>query len=510
MKKPNLVFLSLAFSFYFFAQITSAAEPIRFKVGLDPSLGQSQPVSGRLLIFMTANQKPLETIEPDFLNPQSVFATGMEIKNLEQGKIIEINSDSRETFPAAFSTAPAGDYQIMALLDENHSYTYNGMGADDLYSSVIKISLPLTNAPPELIFSKKVPERTPDVPANVKIIEFVSPALSAFWGRPIKMQASVILPPSYDLSKSQKFPTVYNIHGYGGTHLGPIRGAAQLTKAMSDGKRPEMIYVYLNANCPLGHHVFADSANNGPWGRALTTEFIPDLEKQFRMDGKTSGRFLTGHSSGGWSTLWLQVNYPDVFGGTWSTSPDPVDFHSFTGPDLTLVTPQNFFHGADGKPYNLIRDQGKEIMSFEDYGRLERAEGYYGGQMASFEAVFGPKGDDGQPMPLFDRDTGRIDPVVQKAWGKYNISQILQDNWKTLGPKLKGKIHIIVGTADTFHLDEAVRLLDAKLKSLGSDAKIQYLEGRTHFDLYRDGLSDRIASEMYAVARPRAKVAATN
>jgi hypothetical protein len=110
-------------------------------------------------------------------------------------------------------------------------------------------------------------------------------------------------------------------------------------------------------------------------------------------------------------------------------------------------------------------------------------------------------------MQLFDFDTGRIDPVVQKAWQKYNISKLLIDNWKTLGPKLRGKIHIIVGTADTFHLDEAVRLLDAELKKLGSDARIEYLEGKTHFDLYQNGLADRIANEMYSVARPKRKAA---
>ncbi|MEP6925934.1 MAG: alpha/beta hydrolase [Pyrinomonadaceae bacterium] len=489
--------------------LTIAAEPLRFKIALDPTLSEpGQAVSGRLLIFMTAKTKPLDVIEPDFLNPEAVFVSGIEITNLEPGKSIEINPDVL-SFPKSFSAAPAGGYQVMALLDTNHSYTYDGMGEGDLYSNVVKINLPIANTVQELILNEKVPGKTMAVPENVKFINFESPALSAFWGRPIIMKASVVLPPNYDKSKSETYPTVYNVHGYGGNHLGPLRGVSEMQVAMSAGKRPEMIYVYLNANNSLGHHVFADSANNGPWGRALTTELIPYLEKQFRMDAKVSGRFLTGHSSGGWSTLWLQVNYPDVFGGTWSTSPDPVDFHSFTGPDLTLSTPQNFFHGADGKPYNLIRDQGKDIMSFEEYARLERATGYYGGQLASFEAVFSPKGDDGQPMTLFDRDTGRIDPIVQKAWGKYDISRILQDNWKTLEPKLKGKIHIVVGTADTFHLDEAVRLLDAKLKALGSDAKIEYIEGRTHFDLYRDGLSDRIANEMYAIARPKAKIAAT-
>ena len=65
----------------------------------------------------------------------------------------------------------------------------------------------------------------------------------------------------------------------------------------------------------------------------------------------------------------------------------------------------------------------------------------------------------------------------------------------------------MVGTADTFHLDESVRLLDAELKKLGSDAHIAYLEGRSHFDIYKDGLGDKIAQEMYSVARPKAKSA---
>jgi len=328
--------------------------------------------------------------------------------------------------------------------------------------------------------------------------------LSAFWGRPITMKATVILPPSYNKT-TQRYPTVYNVSGYGGTHLNALRGAAAREKEMLDGKRPEMINVYLEAQVPLGHSVFADSANNGPWGTVLEKEFIPYLEKQFRMDAKPSGRFLTGHSSGGWTTMWVMVTHPDFFGGTWSTSPDPVDFRNFTGPDITKTTPQNVYTDASGKEYNLVRDQGKELMTLRQYAQQERVLGYYGGQFGSFNAVFSPKGDDGQPMKLFDVDTGRIDPFVQKEWQKYNISRLLIDNWKTLGPKLKGKIHIFVGTADTFHLDEAVRLLDAELKKLGSDAKIEYIEGRTHFNLYDGGLADRIAKEMYAVARPAAK-----
>ena len=77
---------------------------------------------------------------------------------------------------------------------------------------------------------------------------------------------------------------------------------------------------------------------------------------------------------------------------------------------------------------------------------------------------------------------------------------------------MKGKLHIVVGTADTFHLNEAVELLDAELKKLGSDAKIEYIPRKTHFDLYTVGddqgaLLKRIQWEMYKVARPNVKAA---
>ena len=151
---------------------------------------------------------------------------------------------------------------------------------------------------------------------------------------------------------------------------------------------------------------------------------------------------------------------------------------------------------------------GREVATLKQFAQQEIVLGEYGGQMQSFNAVFSPKGPDGRPMELYDFKTGRIDPFVAKAWEKYDISRLLRDNWSTLGPKLKGKLHIYVGTADTFHLDEPLRLLDAELKKLGSDAKIEYLEGRTHFDLYKDGLANKIAFEMYKVARPNAKAAA--
>ena len=501
----RLISLSFLLCVALCASFVEARGAVHFRVTLEASLATGgQPISGRLLIFMTKSDKPLDMIGVDFTNPNAVWIAAEEISDLQLRKTVDLNADDL-AFPGGFSTAPAGEYQIMALLDRDHSYTYfNNAGPGDLYSAVVKANMPADET--ALTLSKVVGERKVNIPSNVRVVEFESPMLSQFWGRPIKMQASVVLPPSYDKSSTQRYPTVYSIHGYGGDHLG-LGGVPAMTKAMSDGTWPEMIYVYLDAHCPMGHHVFADSVNNGPWGTALVKEFIPYLEKQFRMDARPSGRFLTGHSSGGWSTLWVMITHPDFFGGTWSTSPDPVDFRNFAGSDFTKLPAQNAYFDANGKEYNLVRANGMPLMSVRQYAMEERVLGYYGGQFASFEAVFGPKGEDGQPMQVIDRDTGFINVAVANAWEKYDISRVLRDNWKTLGPKLKGKLHIVVGTADTFHLNEPVQLLDTELKKLGSDAKIEYLEGRDHFNLYQGGLRERFAKEMYAVARPGAKAA---
>jgi hypothetical protein len=166
------------------------------------------------------------------------------------------------------------------------------------------------------------------------------------------------------------------------------------------------------------------------------------------------------------------------------------------------------YHRPDGSQYPLIRDKGKVLATIEQFGKLERVVGEYGGQFASFEWVFSPRGADGRPLEMFNRFTGDVDPAVVAYWkDHYDIANLVQRQWPTVGPQLRGKIHVIVGTADTFFLDGAAHKLQAVLESLHADAKFAFLADRTHFDLYKVGndpfgLANQIANEMYAVARP--------
>jgi len=75
---------------------------------------------------------------------------------------------------------------------------------------------------------------------------------------------------------------------------------------------------------------------------------------------------------------------------------------------------------------------------------------------------------------------------------------------------LKGKIHLFVGTDDTFYLDGAAHRLQSTLDQLGGDAQFTFLPDRSHFNVYLQGddrfaLFDRISAEMYRVARPDSK-----
>jgi enterochelin esterase-like enzyme len=475
------------------------------------------PIKGRLLLFLKAGSGDKE-VSIDEFQPTATWVAAQEIPRLEPGESVEVNAD-QVAFPKRFSELPAGLYEVQAVLDVEHNYNYGGRAPEDWISNVMTLAgwKPGGPAEPELVldhhpeedpqrkaaFEKLKASATADV---AQLQEFESPALTRFWGKPTKIKAWVILPPDYAKGKGT-YPTVYWTHGFGGNIDGALVSGLRIYERMKAGKMPPLIWVMLDESCAQGTHEFADSVNNGPWGAALTTEFIPRIEKKYRMDARRNGRFVQGHSSGGWASLQLQVNYPKVFGGTWSTSPDPSDFHDFTGIDL-YAEHANVYHRPDGSPYPIMRDKGKVLATAEQFTELEQVLGPYGGQMTSFDWVFSPKSASGAPDAMFDRATGDVDPTVLAYWKEHwDLAHIVTAHWAERGVDLKGRIHVYVGTADTFYLDGAAHKMDAVLKGLGADAHFTYIPDRTHFDLYgvgedRQGLFDEIGQQMWDVARP--------
>jgi hypothetical protein len=483
------------------------------------AVSDAAPVSGRLLIFMKQGSGD-KVLDPGEFNPGTIWIAAKEVRNLVPGGFVDVDVDET-SFPKPFSAMPPGNYEAQAVLDVDHNYNYVGNSPADWIGDVIALDAwnPATSPEPTLAIDRHPQEdmkrkaaRLASAVVNrlkfssVRLEEIASPALSRFWGRPVKIAAWVILPPGYSSTGRATYPTVYWTHGFGGNLDNALSNGNRIRERMSDGKMPPMIWVMLDESVTQGTHEFADSVNNGPWGTALTTEFVPYLEKKYRMDARSSGRLLTGHSSGGWAALQLQVNFPGFFGGAWSTSPDPPDFHDFSGVDL-YAPKANVYRRADGSPTPIMRDDGRVLLTMEQSARQEQVLGLYGGQWASFEWVFSPKGPDGAPRQMFDRQTGDVDPEVIAYWrDHYDLANLVETYWPRQGADLKGKFHVTVGTADTFYLDGAVHKFEAVLTRLGAEPHFTYLEGRTHADLYtigddQYGLFDRIGAEMYAVAR---------
>lgn len=374
-RKVSSSLLILVFS----AACALAQQPqhVFFRVTAGPQI--TTPVSGRLLIFLKAGEGA-KSVDVGEFRPGAVFVAAKEIERLAPGESVDVDTDEI-AYPGPFSDLKPGDYQGQAVLDVDHTYNYSGRTVGDWESGVVALPnwTPGAGVEPVLTLTQTVPARvlpkeTPDEEASAHLEVMQSAVLTKFWGRPIDVKAWIILPPGYDVHAKTRYPTVYWTHGFGGNLAYSKLSGERIYKRMAERKMPPMIWAMLDESLPTGTHEFADSVNDGPWGEALTKEFIPYLEAKYRMDAKSSGRFLQGHSSGGWATLQLQVNYPRIFGGTWSTSPDPSDFHDFTGVDLYAPN-ANVYTRPDGTPYPLVRDHGKVLATFRQFAQLERVFG---------------------------------------------------------------------------------------------------------------------------------------
>jgi pimeloyl-ACP methyl ester carboxylesterase len=467
---------------------------LAFEVTYADNVG-SKPIKGRAYVFLGPDSAGSEPrMGPNWFRPQPFFAQDFE--NWKPGEPLRIDSRS-DGFPGPLDALPPGRYAIQAVVRINLDTHMIGDGEGNAYGQVIHASLdPKEGGTVALKVDQTVKPRTSTTTDRITLIELPSPRLSAFHHRPIKHRAAVILPrETHRADDKARLPALFIIPGFGGDRFMATRFAESPRVAYGQ----DFIRVVLDPDCGTGHHVFADSATNGPRGTALVEEFIPYIERTFPAIAEPRARLLNGHSSGGWSSLWLQVTYPDFFGGTWSTSPDPVDFRDFQRINL-YAAGENMFRDRAGNRRPIARMGATPALYYDDFCRMDDVIGW-GGQLGSFEAVFSPIDQHGHLRKLWNRSTGTIDPEVAKAWEAYDIRLILESNWPKLGPKLKGKLHVIMGDKDTFYLEGAVKLLKESLAKLGSDAVVEIVPDRDHGTLLDPQLAKRLDREMHAVVK---------
>ncbi len=181
--------------------------------------------------------------------------------------------------------------------------------------------------------------------------------------------------------------------------------------------------------------------------------------------------------------------YPDDYNGCWAACPDPIDFRAYT--IVNIYEHKNAYY-VDGQFKRVPRPGkrnylGEISVTLEQMNHRELALGTNsrsGDQWDIWQAVYSPVGEDGYPKPIWDKLTGDIDHDVAEYWREnYDLRYILEHDWETLGPKLKGKIHIYCGDMDNYYLNNAVYLMEDFLESTADpyyDGEVDYGDRAAH------------------------------
>ncbi len=407
---------------------------------------------------------------------------------------------------------PAGDYIAQAVLHKYETFELEtghtvrlpidrGEGLHwnkapgNLYSTPKKVSVvPDGGQPIALELDQVIPPIEP--PTDTKYIRHVrmkSERLSKFWGRDMYLGAHVLVPHGFDDHPEARYPLVI-FHGHFPSDFGGFRPeppdpelkpefsdrfgvdgynriqqeeAHAFYKQWTSDDFPRFLIIEIQHPTPYYDDSYAvNSASQGPWGDAITYELVPYIEEQFRGLGEGWARFMYGGSTGGWEVLAAQVFYPDEYNGCFSACPDPIDFRAYTS--FNIYDDDNAYY-QEGPFRRVARPGhrnylGQVDVTVEDYNHLELVLGdknRSGDQFDIWEAVYSPMGDDGYPKRLWDKRTGTIDKSVAEYWKEnYDLRHILERDWNTLGPKLRGKLHIYCGDMDNYYLNNAVYLME--------------------------------------------------
>jgi len=479
-----------------------------------------QAQDGRLLLMLANNDRSEPRMQiNDGLTTQLVF--GIDVDGMQPGQEIVIDATVFGFPIQSLSNVSKGDYYVQALINRYETFNLKtgqkiklppdqGEGQHwntkpgNFYSKPQKISIdPASNETFKVVMDQKIePIKEPSDTKYIKHIKIQSQKLTEFYGRPMFLGAHVLLPEGFDEHPNAHYPVMI-FHGhfpddFGGFSMEApdpkmdtsdysdrfgIYGYNKIQKQeaynfykqwISKGFPRFLVIEIQHANPYYDDSYAVNSANLGPYGDAIMYELLPEIEKKFRGIGQGWARFTYGGSTGGWEALAVQMFYPDEFNGCFAACPDPIDFRSYCLVDI-YKDKNAFWYESDFK--KLARPAHRNYLgqiqnSMEETNHYELALGTHsrsGQQWDIWEAVYSPQGEDGYPKRIFNKETGEIDHDVSNYWKEhYDLRYILERDWKTLGPKLEGKLHIYCGDMDNYYLNDAVYLMENFLKKTNS------------------------------------------
>jgi len=443
---------------------------------------RAEAVTGMIYVAISRDAKrtPIEQASPTGSPLFSVF-----VDALAPGTPVAIDARATGHPVASLRDIPAGDYYLQPFVNVYtrfaradgktvwlHMDQWEGQNwkrsPGNLYGDPIKMTFnPASSEPIRLIADKAIPPIQPPADTDqVKRIKIQSKILTNWWGHPIFLGATVLLPKGYDSQPDLHYPVNYEQGHFSLRAPGGFGSGGDFDKFWLADGTPRFIYITLQHPSPYYDDSYGvNSENNGPYGDAIMKELIPAVEERFRVIREPWARVLTGGSTGGWIAVAHQVFYPDFYGGTFASCPDSVDFRYHQIVDIYKDANAYFIDNGwmkverpnqrepDGNIRGMMKDENRYELVVGDKSRS-------GGQWDIWEATYSPVGPDGYPRRIWNKQTGEVDRAVAESWRKFDLRQILETNWATLGPKVAHKLHIYIGDMDSYYLNNAVEKLN--------------------------------------------------
>ncbi len=485
---------------------------------LKVNVSYPDPTEGRLILMISNDfsAEPRFQITDDV---KSQVAAGVNIYEKSGGTTVTFPHKDQVLYPInKWEDLPEGEYQLQAMINRYETFNLStghavqlppdmGEGQHwntkplNIYCQPVKVQLKKGQATEINLMLDQYIAPLPE-PKNtqwVRHIKMKSEKLSKFWGRDVILGAHVLLPRDWDKETDRNYPLmIYHGHfpsDFGGFRTEPVPAdmdtsdyssrfhiygykkiqqeeAYRFYQQWTHDTFPRFIIIEIQHPTPYYDDSYAvNSACQGPYGDAITYELIPYIEKMFRGKGNGKSRFLYGGSTGGWEALAAQVFYPEEYNGCFAACPDPIDFRAYC--TVNIYDDENAYTW-DGPHHKIEKPAKRDYLGH--ISSTVRQSNYFelllgdknrsGQQWDIWEATYSPMGPDGYPQRIFDKETGVINKEVAAYWKEnYDLVHILKRDWKTLGPKLEGKIHIYCGDMDNYYLNNAVYLAESFLES---------------------------------------------
>lgn len=382
------------------------------------------------------------------------------------------------SFPlAALSELEKGSWRVQAMLDINDVLS-DLDSPGNLYSQ--PQSVQIDSSTQALSFNLTEAVAAESLPADSELLKFVrirSELLSQFYGKDMYLRASVLLPPAYEEGSNSRYPVLYHVAGLNGryTRSQSLLENEEFMDYWLDAATPPAVIVFLDGESPFGDSYQMNSAVSGPYADANFTELFPFLAEQFPINDVPSNRFVTGCSTGGWVSMALQILYPDYFNGAYSLSPDSPSFRAFQL--VNLYDDDNAFVSASGMTRPSSRaTNGDPRFSIADEVRMEavmgKGDSYVtsGQQWGAWNAVYGQPDEQGNPIPVWDQETGAINQAVADSWRPWDLDYYVRENWSSMGSDLTGKLQFWMGDMDNYYLTNGLRFLEETLNLMEAPA----------------------------------------